>query len=178
MPYFYVTRLDWVPGAVIDNDMFHDSPQKRFFEEQIPADLVGVDDYLARRQAELLLEKTRVAGFSDEPSRRDAIFLNESLESAIKWTEKPARRGSHIYELEELQCDASTVANYLWYNYLVRLFRNPQSEFRTIFADQVGHEKEKVAEAYWQNEASEPWGAESLSETLFIGSLRVIQRNA
>jgi hypothetical protein len=70
-----------------------------------------------------------------------------------------------------------TESNYIWYNYCVRLHKDPNGEHRGIFASDSATEKMGAMKSYcWDNAPSEQYGGPSLSEILFVGSLEVIER--
>lgn len=174
--YFIASDLEWEPGRVIDNETFAASPHKTFFTDRIPSDLRGVDDYEARREAEQTVESCRIRSFPDKPSRSRAIFLNLTPDDAKRWTLKRSRANFHIYELAVMRSDAVAEANYIWFNYLVRLFTGRERELRNVIANDLDGEVAGAARAYWDNASTEPFGEASRTEVLLLGSLRVVRR--
>ena len=83
-----------------------------------------------------------------------------------------------MYELAPIQEVNSCEANYIWYNYCVRLHRNPSAEHRHLFAAAVDDEFGKSTDAYWLNEPTDAFGCPSEVEVLFVGKLEVLGRVA
>lgn len=175
MSYFIAIGFDWEPGLIVDNETFRESPHKTFFLEEIPEQLKAIPDYLARREAEARLEDIRLDRFPRAPSRRVAIFLNTTLQDALLWSAKPQRQDYRVYELSVVDTATSAETNYTWFNYCVRLFADSATEFRRLFSADLDSEIDRVAEAYWNNEPTEPYNEVSRFETLFIGTLRVVK---
>lgn len=175
MRYFIATGFDWEQGKIIDTETFREGPHKNFFLDEVPEHLNTTDDYLARRKAEVRFEKIRFERYPNKPSRKMALFLNASVEDALHWTSKPQRQDYRIFELSVVAQLSSAEANYIWFNYCVRLCLDPATEFRRIFSSDLDSEVDRVAHAYWKNESTEPYDEASRLETLFIGTLSVVK---
>jgi hypothetical protein len=142
----------------------------------VPAEYARIPDYLARRTTELKLEALRARAYMDRPSRRDAIFLNTNEEDARKWLQKGSRSAYHIYELNPIRTGAAFETNYIWYNYLVRLHKDPLKENRKLFSADIGTEIDHCLTRYWTNSATEEFGTGSEAEVLFTGELNVVRK--
>ena len=133
--YYIAAGLEWPNGEIISEDTFASAPHKSFFLPVIPAHLQNEPDYIARRETEHALEQYRIVHCQNTPSRSNAVFLNKTLEDALKWKGRGSRASYSIYELsvrdERLSCEA----NYVWYNYCVCLKKSPVAEHRRIFSD-------------------------------------------
>ena len=158
---------------MISHETFADAPHKTFFVDVVPQEHAQNADYIARRTTEQRLEEVRTAAFPSKPSRRMALFLNRNVADARKWLRRPARRGYRIYKLRPLEEEVSCEANYIWYNYCVRLHKDPIAENKRIFAKDLASEIAQCLEAYWSNAATEPFGAPSLTEVLYLGTAEV-----
>jgi len=171
---FYVSSgFDWAIGEYISNVNFSESPHKNFFLQYVPDDWKTNQDYLARRSAELELERLRSLMFPNVPSRRDAIFLCKTLNHAEGWRARGSRSNYNIYSLMETEIENSWEANVVWYNYLVRLYKG---EIRNIFSDNRENEIEECLKCYWNNTKSEPYSCSSEPEILYIGKLRICDK--
>ena len=175
---YIATGFQWAPGKVISNKTFAKSPHKSFFRPIVPPEFRGNPDYLARRQSELELEEARRRSFPSKPSRREAIFLSKTSEDAERWVQRGARSGYTVYELAPIAEHNSCQTNYVWYNYIVRLFKNLQSESRHVFGNDSANEIEKSIEAYWLNEPTDAYDWPSQTEVLYVGKLSVIKKFA
>ncbi len=68
--------------------------------------------------------------------------------------------------------------NLIWYNYCVRLARNPQGELRQVFSSDLDEEFTKSIQAYWENQATESFQEPSNTEILFQGELKIVNKIA
>jgi len=173
--FYYVTDFNWAIGERISHHYFANSPHKSFFTQPIPPKWAATPDYCARRIAEEQLETARRATWPDHPSRRDALFLNASIADARRWVSRPARASGTIYEMRPIDCVAACQANYVWFNYLVRLHKNATGEHRGFFAGDAAGEVARCVEAYWANQRIEPFGHPSQVEVLYLGTLEVVR---
>ena len=110
------------------------------------------------------------------PSRKNAIFLNTNADDARRWLSLEARQGSRIFELEPIQTDAEHHANIIWYNYLVRLKKDPNTENRKLFSTTATDEAYGCFQGYWSNDPTEEYGSPSITEVLYIGQLCVVRQ--
>ena len=175
MSFYIVTNFQWAPGQIISNATYANSRHKSFFLDKIPKEFLCDPDYMARRKTELRLEKVRSCLFRNKPSRKEAIFLNNTKREAEKWREKPTRRDYSIYKLKPIEAKNSCEANYIWYNYCVRLFKQPASENRYIFSRDINIEIARSLRAYWSNIPTEQYNSPSGIEVLYIGTLEVTE---
>ena len=173
--YFLASGFDWEPGQVVDNSTFRASPHETFFLANPSKSLLLVPDYMARRATEAVFEEIRATLYPEKPSRRLALYLSRTIEDAEFWVSKAARSSYRIYEVSDLERLSVADANYVWYNYCVRLHLDPIGQSRRIFSDDVASEVEHVASAYWRNEPTESHQVRSRIETLFVGALQVEQ---
>jgi len=176
--YFIASGLDWTTSEIIDNSTFKNSPHKTFFVKEVSAEFAEVPDYIARRNTEIVLERIRQNHFALKPSRGEAIFLNKSATDAKRWRDRGSRSAYSVYELKIIEEINSCEANFIWYNYSVRLHANPVTEHRGLFAETVDEELVRSANAYWLNEPTEAFGCPSEVEVLFVGRLEVVKKVA
>ena len=174
--YFIASGFDLFEGNILSNEMFSESPQKTFFAPKVPDGYVNNLDYLARRQTELRLEAIRANSYGELPSRKIAIFLNKSETDAWKWIKRGTRSKYHIYELHPTKFEVIFEANYVWYNYIVRLHKNPFGENRKLFSLDIQEEIGACLEAYWKNIATEMYQSPTQAEILFVGELCVVRK--
>lgn len=174
--YYYVSDFEWEAETVISNSTFEGSPHKNFFLKEVPDELAQNMDYLARRKTELKLESYRAKVFSHFPSREKAIFLNISLADAEQWRKRGSRSKYNIYELSVIDEVNSCKANYIWYNYCVRLSKRPETEFKKLFGETPEMDFSESIKSYWRNDPTESFKCPSKLEVLFIGKLKVVQK--
>jgi hypothetical protein len=174
--YYIAADLDWCPGDHVSNETFSNAPRKTFFLHAVPDEYASNPDYLARRKTELELESLRTRFYSSLPSRRDAVFLSRQKHDARKWLQRGSRARYSIYELAPLHVEALFETNYIWFNYLVRLHKNPVKENRKLFSHDIAIEIDECLTAYWTNRATEEFGSAAEIEVLFTGKLRVIRK--
>lgn len=174
--YYIAAGFLWTPGDIVTNETFSTAPHKSFFLPEIPLEWASNDDYLARRKAESRLEEYRRIAHSPLPSRRNAIFLNKKEADARKWLLRETRREYCIYELTTVLVKNSCEANYVWYNYCVRLHKNPYEENRKLFSNEAAREIAGCLKAYWENCPTEKYKCPTETEILFVGKLKVLQR--
>jgi hypothetical protein len=171
--YYIAAGFEWSAGDTVSNEMFPDAPRKTFFVPAIPAEHADNPDYLARRTTELKLEELRARAYKGLPSRGDVVFLNRCEEDARKWLRRGSRRHYHIYELNPIRTEVAFETDYIWYNYLVRLHRNPLKENRKLFSKDIATEIAGCLSAYWTNRTTEAFQSTSEIEILFVGELNV-----
>jgi len=174
--YYIASGFDWTAGDMISNETFSGAPHKAFFLPDIPDAYANIPDYLARRQTESKLEDLRASVYKELPSRRNALFLNKNEEDARKWLERGARREYRIYELNPVRTEAAFEANYIWYNYIVRLHKDPFTENRKLFSEDIEVETAICLAAYWTNRATEQFQCPREVEVLFVGELNVVRK--
>ena len=176
--YYLASGFDWTGGDTISNETFSSAPHKTFFLPDIPDAYANIPDYLARRQTEVKLEDLRASVYKELPSRRNALFLNKNEEAARTWLQREARRAYRIYELDPVRTDAAFEANYVWYNYIVRLHKDSFTENRKLFSEDVEVEIASCLAAYWTNKATEEFQCPTEVEVLFVGELSVVRKVA
>ena len=176
--YYIAAGLDWPEGTVISEATFAGAPHKSFFVQTIPSHLQNNPDFMARRKTELKLEEYRIGKCAGKPSRSNAVFLNKTLEDAIKWRNRGTRASYNIYELSVRDEQNSTEVNYIWYNYCVRLQKAPQTEFRRIFTETPEGDFAGSIRAYWDNRPTDDAGCPTEIEILYVGTLDVVKRIA
>lgn len=175
--YYIAAGFEWDAGQIVNNETFRDGHHKTFFVEEIPNHLKTIPDYLARREAEVQLERFRLDHFPEKPSRNEAVFLDATVEAArLRTAVESQRRNYQVYELSVVDSISSAEANYIWFNYCVRLCKDAVGEFQRTFSSDLSSEFDRVVEAYWNNEPTEPHNETSRLEVLFIGTLEVVQR--
>jgi hypothetical protein len=175
--YYIASGFDWAAGDTISNGTFSSAPHKTFFLP-IPDAYANIPDYLARRQTESKLEDLRASVYKELPSRRNALFLNRYEEDARKWLQRGARREYRIYELNPVRTEAAFEANYVWYNYIVRLHKDPFTENRKLFSEEAEVEIADCLAAYWTNRGTEEFQCATEVEVLFVGELSVVRKVA
>lgn len=176
--YYIASGLEWKVCEVISNATFAEAPHKSFFVTDIHADYASNPDYLARRRTESRLETLRAAKYGELPSRKDALFLNTNMDDARRWLHRGARSGYSIYELNPKRTKKAFIANYVWYNYIVRLHKDPIGENRSLFSNDVDKEIVHCLDAYWKNKPTEEFQCATEAEVLFVGELNVTQKVA
>lgn len=176
--YYIASGLDWTVGDKISNETFSGAPHKTFFLSEVPDAYGTIPDYLVRRQTESKLEDLRASAYEGLPSRRIALFLNKDEEDARRWLQRGARCDYGIYELNPVRIEAAFEANYVWYNYIVRLHKSPITENRKLFSQEVEVEISRCLEAYWTNRATEEFQCPTEIEVLFVGELCIVRKVA
>jgi hypothetical protein len=176
--YYIASGFDWNAGDTLSNETFSDSPHKTFFLPDIPDVYANIPDYLARRQTESRLEELRASAHDGLPSRRIALFLNKYEEDARRWLQRGARREYRIYQLNPVRTEAAFESSYVWYNYTVRLHKNPLVENRKLFSEDIEVEIARCLEAYWTNRGTEEFQCPPEVEVLFVGELCVVRKVA
>lgn len=174
--YFIASGFDWAPGQLIDVPTFATSPQKTFFAATVPEAYSDTPDYLARRETERTFEAVRADRYSTAPSRRQAIFLSTDLAQARFWNLTSSRRSYHIYEVSVADRIASSVANYLWFNYAVRVCRDPQRSAQLFSSMDWRAEVAGAAYGYWGNLPVPAVDDQAREEVLYLGSLEVVRK--
>lgn len=175
--YFMATGFGWAPEQVVDNETFEGLPHKNFFLPEVPAEFAEVADFCARRKVELALEVVRSLQRPEAPSRQSALYLSRSLPETRHWVVPGSARAAYeIYELTPLRTDAIAALNYDWFNYLVRLARNPSAEHKCYLSDSPSLEFEAALRAYWSGRTSEHFGRQTRVEVLLNGALRVVRK--
>jgi hypothetical protein len=142
----------------------------------VPLEVANNNDYLARRKTELSLEKYRAEAYPHLPSRKEAIFLNAKLEDAERWCRRGCRADYKIYELSVREEQNSCEANYIWYNYCIRLLKNPTTEFKKLFGGTPEIDFRMSIQSYWKNSPTEYFKCSSELEILYLGTLVVVQK--
>jgi hypothetical protein len=106
------------------------------------------------------------------------VFLNRTCEDAIKWQTRGSRKDYNIFELSVCNEQNSCVANYIWYNYCVRLKKSAGAEFRRIFGKTSEEDFIQSIQAYWSNRPTDDFGCSAENEILYVGTLVVLRRIA
>jgi len=176
--YYIASGYDWRPDEIVSNAMFEHSPHKSYFLKVVPHEVANNEDYLARRKTEPSLEQYRVEMCPHFPSRKDAIFLNRTLEDAERWRQHGSRADYNLYELLVRDEQNSCEVNYIWYNYCVRLQKSPSTEFRRVFGTTPEIDFRRSLQAYWENISTERFRCPSQLEILYIGTLEIVQKIA
>ena len=156
--YYITTGFDWTEGTIISEATFTEAPHKTFFVPDVPSHLQSNPNFMARRETELSLEQYRTDKYPNKPSRSKAVFLNRTREDAIKWQTRESRANYNIYELSVRDEQNSCVANYIWYNYCVRLKKAPDTEFRSIFGQTAEDDFVGSIGAYWDTRPTDDVG--------------------
>jgi len=173
--YYIVSGGEWTVGQVISEDDYRESHHKSFFVHDPPAEWANDPNYMARRKTEFKLETRRAEKYGELPSRENALFLNTNEDAARRWL-CGCRRGNSIYELNPKCTEKAFTANFIWFNYIVRLHKDANGVNQSIFSPDVRKEIEGSLDAYWNNGPSEKLLGETVVEVLFVGELTVTRK--
>ena len=172
--YFHISNRTWNIGQTISHEDYKDSPHKTFFVLDPETRLRAIEDYMARRASEFLLEELRPHHL---PSRAEAFFLCSDLEGVRFW-DTGMRKGGTIYELKPVEVIGKHVGSVTWFNYMVRLQKNQIQQESFVMKNATSQEELLASgNAYRSGNLLVVGSDPPRLEVIFKGTLEIVAKH-